>query len=354
MSRRRRTLRTQLTLLYAVPFVASGALLVTVPLLSDTDPVSDGPAPPAAADAASFPVATWSVTMILLVLVSLVLGWLVAGRFVRPLRAITATARDISATSLDRRLGDVGGTDEFAQLAATLDSLFERLEAAFTSQRHFVANASHELRTPLTAERALLQVALRNPDATIESMRDACREVLQLSAAQERLIEALFTLADGQRPVEHREPIDLAAIARTVLRSRPAEGLTVESTLEPAPAPGDPRLVESLVANLVDNAVRYNVPGGRVQVTTTSVPGGARLAVRNSGPIVPAAEIDRLFEPFQQLRRERTGGGHGLGLAIVRAIATAHGAALEVRARPTGGLDVEVTFGDHVYLGPND
>ena len=350
MSRRRRTLRTQLTLLYAVPFAVTGAVAVTLPLLGDSRsaPVGTAIPPPRSAGGARFPVATWSVSKLLLVLMSLVLGRLVAGRFLRPLRAITATARDISVTNLERRLGDIGGTDEFARLAATLDELFERLEAAFASQRHFVANASHELRTPLTAERTLLQVALRNPDATVESLRDACREVLQLGAAQERLIEALFTLADGQRAVERREPLDLADIARAVLRSRPATGLTVESTLEPAPALGDPRLAESLVANLVDNAVRYNLPaGGRVEVATASVADGARIVVRNSGPIVPATEIDRLFEPFHQLRRERTGhgDGHGLGLAIVRAVAAAHGATLRARARPTGGLDVEVTFG---------
>jgi signal transduction histidine kinase len=293
-----------------------------------------------------FPFVTWSVSLAALVLVSIWLGWLVAGRFLRPLRTITATARDISASNLHRRLGPAGRTDEFAELAVTLDDLFERLEAAFASQRHFVANASHELRTPLTAERTLLQVALADPDATIESLRAACQEVLVLGAAQERLIEALLTLASGEQGVERREPFDLADVARGILRSRQCAGVTVDTALEATPASGDPRLVESLVANLVDNALRYNVPGGRVEVTTATVEGRARIVVRNSGPVVSPEEVDRLFEPFQQLhgRRIRHGGGHGLGLAIVRAIATAHGAALAARARPAGGLDIAVTF----------
>jgi signal transduction histidine kinase len=345
---RRRTLRTQLMLLYAGPFFVAGAALLTVPLLGVRESVPAGTSSaPEPARVTQFPFVTWSVSLAALVLVSIALGWLVAGRLLRPLRTITATARDISATNLHRRLGPTRRTDEFAELAETLDELFERLEAAFASQRHFVANASHELRTPLTAERTLLQVALADPDATVESLRAACREVLALGAAQERLIEALLTLASGEQGVERREPFDLADVARDVLSSRPSPpGVTVETALDTAPALGDPRLVESLVANLVDNALRYNVPGGRVEVATATVEGGARVVVRNSGPVVPAEEVDRLFEPFQQLdgRRIRHGEGHGLGLAIVRAIAHAHDATLVARARPTGGLDIAVTF----------
>jgi signal transduction histidine kinase len=334
-------------LLYAGPFFVAGAALLTVPLLGVNESAPAGTVPaPEPAQVAQFPFVTWAVSLAALVLVSIGLGWLVAGRFLRPLRTITATARDISASNLHRRLGPSGRADEFGELAVTLDELFERLEAAFASQRHFVANASHELRTPLTAERTLLQVALADPDATVESLRAACREVLALGAGQERLIDALLTLASGEQGVERREPFDLADVARGVLLSRRAANLTVETALEAAPASGDPRLVESLVANLVDNALRYNTPGGRVEVVTARVEGGARIVVRNSGPIVPVEEVDRLFEPFQQLhgRRIRHGEGHGLGLAIVRAIARAHGAALVARARPAGGLDVAVTF----------
>jgi signal transduction histidine kinase len=332
-------------LLYAGPFFVAGTVLLTVPMLGvrDTVPAGGQGVPHPAAPAVRFPLATWSLSMVALVLLSVGLGWLVAGRFLRPLHAMTATARDISASNLHRRLGPTGRRDELAELAGTLDELFARLEAAFASQRHFVANASHELRTPLTAERALLQVALADPDATVETLRAACREVLTLSAAQERLIEALLTLASGEQGVERREPFDLADVAGAVLRARGGGDVTVAAALDPAPVTGDPRLVESLVANLVDNALRHNVPGGRAEVST----GGARIVVRNTGPVVPPAELDRLFEPFQQLhgRRIRHGEGHGLGLAIVRAIARAHGAAVDARALPGGGLEVAVTFG---------
>jgi len=347
-------------LLYAVPFLVSGTVLVTAALArarSVSVPVGAGPET-RPETTMQFPVVTWAVCVAVLVALSVGLGWLVTARFLRPLRMITATAREISATNLHRRLGPTGRADEFAELAATLDGLFGRLEAAFGSQRRFVAHASHELRTPLTAQRAVLQVTLADPDATAGELRSACREVLGLGAVQEQLIEALLTLASGEQGVERREGFDLADVARRVLSRRALDGaegtvgaagtggVTVEAALAAAPAAGDPRLVESLVANLVDNATRHNVPGGRVEVLTTAVDGGARLVVRNSGPVVPSAQLDRLFEPFQQLdgRRIRHGAGHGLGLAIVRAIADAHGARLAATARPTGGLDIEVTF----------
>jgi signal transduction histidine kinase len=347
----RRTLRTQLTLLYAGPFFVSGVLLLSVFILQSGDSVPAGtqigPAPGMQPDRDISPILTISaVALAAMVLVSILLGWLVAGRFLRPLRTITATARDISATNLHRRLGQTGRTDEFAELTSTLDDLFERLGAAFASQRHFVANASHELRTPLTAERTLLQVALADPDATVDSLRAACQDVLALGEAQERLIEALLTLAGGEQGVEQREPFDLAVVARGVLLTRQTEVIEVDSVLGAAPAAGDPRLVESLVANLVDNALRHNVPGGRVEIATATVAGGARITVRNTGPVVPPDQVERLFQPFQQLggQRIRRTAGHGLGLAIVRAIAGAHGATLTARSRPEGGLDIEVTF----------
>ncbi|GIJ66612.1 sensor histidine kinase [Virgisporangium ochraceum] len=338
------TLRTRLTLLYAVPFLASGAVLVAIPLLqtSSTRPVGTGGPPEGTVDGPVLDrmVGAAVIGLAAMVVVSVVAGWLVAGRFLRPLWTITATARDISASNLHRRLGleRAGRRDEFTLLAATLDDLFARLEAAFESQRRFVANAAHELRTPLTAERTLLQVALADPDATVDSLRAACGEVLTLGRAQERLIDALLTLATSERGLEHREPVDLAAIAGEVARSRAA------TALGPADTTGDPRLVEILVSNLVDNAVRYNVPGGRVDVTTSAADGQALLRVSNTGPVVPPGEVERLFEPFQRLGGERLAGGHGLGLAIVRAVATAHGATVTADPRPDGGLTVEVRF----------
>ncbi len=356
MSARRR-LRTQLTLLYAVPFLVSGAFLLSIPILQgrESSPVGGqigtGPAPPDPGPTLARLVTVSALGLAAMGVVALVLGWLIAGRFLRPLRAITATARDISARNLHHRLGRTGRNDEFTELAATLDDLFARLEAAFTSQRDFVANASHELRTPLTAQRALLQVALADPGITVDGLRAVCQDVLDLGAAQERLVGALLTLATGEQGVAHREPFDLAEVAGAVVATRGQEArrraVELRTTLGAAPATGDPSLVESLVANLLDNAVRHNVPGGRVALSTATVDGRATLTVRNTGAVIPPAELERLFQPFQRLGAQRLGrrGGHGLGLAIVRAIATAHGATLTPVAPPEGGLAIEVRFG---------
>jgi signal transduction histidine kinase len=276
------------------------------------------------------------------------LGWLVAGRVLRPLRAITATARAISATSLHERLALAGPDDEFKELADTLDGLFARLEASFTAQRNFVASAAHELRTPLTLDKTLLQVALRNPRRTAEQWRATGAELLESGHQQERVLEALLTLATSEAGIDRPEPADLARVAAACLASVDAgrRGLHVASSLSPAPLLGDPDLITRLVANLVDNAVRHNVPGGTVEVSTARRDGRAVLSVANSGPVIPPGEIGRLLQPFQRLASTRSsdGDGHGLGLPIVRAIATAHGAALTTRARPGGGLHVEVSF----------
>ena len=288
-----------------------------------------------------------------MLLVALVVGWLVAGRILRPLRAITATARDISATNLHRRLGPTGNNDELTELAETLDGLFTRLEASFESQRRFVANAAHELRTPLTAERSVLQVAMADPEATVESLRAAGDDVLALGRAQERLIDGLLTLASSARGLDRRELVNVGEVAGAVVRQRRVEAeqrrVGLVTDLGPAPAAGDASLLESLVANLVENGLRHNVAGGRVDVTTTTttttVGGRGRITVTNTGPVVPPAEIERLLQPFQRLGRDRVhADGHGLGLAIVRAIADAHAATVTVTARPEGGLRVDVDF----------
>ncbi|WP_197681683.1 sensor histidine kinase [Actinopolymorpha singaporensis] len=281
---------------------------------------------------------------------SLALSWLIAGRFVRPLRAIIGTAQDISANDLHRRLGLHGRHDEFTQLGETLDDLFARLEASFEAQRHFIANASHELRTPLSAGRALLQVAITDPAPTVETLRATCEELLQLGEQQERLIAALLTLANSQRGQQRPQPLDLADVARTVLLTRGPEAerrrVRLDVALTAAPATGDPSLVQSLVTNLVDNALRHNVPNGHAEIRTATGTAGAVLSVANTGTIVPAIEVEHLFEPFRQLGTERIrhSEGHGLGLAIVRAITHAHGATLTAHARPKGGLDIQVVF----------
>jgi signal transduction histidine kinase len=293
------------------------------------------------------------ISLLIMVVVAAALGWIIAGRALRPMRAMVTTARAISADNLHSRIGLDSPYREFKELGSTLDDLFERLDAAFRSQRHFVANASHELRTPLTAERAILQVALADPDANATTLRTACEESLALGAAQERLIESLLTLASSEQGVERWEPLDLAAIAAEAILVRHGDaerrGVEVTSSLAEAPATGDPRLVESLVANLVDNAIRHNTEGGRVEVETS----GTRIAVRNTGAVVPPDEVERLFVPFQRLRRQRVrhADGHGLGLAIVRAIATAHGATVTTQAPATGGLDIVVTFPPGPVIG---
>jgi signal transduction histidine kinase len=288
------------------------------------------------------------IALAIVTVVALVLGWLVAGRVLRPLGGITAAARRISASNLNERLSLRGPDDELKALGDTLDDLFARLEAAFEAQRHFVANASHELRTPVARERAMLQVALDDPGTTAETWRSTTREVLASNAEQEDLIEALLTLASSQGGLEYREPVDLAAIASKVLQAPRSEiprlGLRVEAATGPAALDGDPLLAERLVANLIGNALRHNVPGGRVQVATATRHGRAAFSVTNTGPVIPPAEVDRLFRPFHHEGGRRAHNGHGLGLSIVRAIATAHGAAIDARARPEGGLHIQVSF----------
>jgi signal transduction histidine kinase len=279
------------------------------------------------------------------------LGWLVAGRVLRPLRQMAATARTISAGSLSRRLALTGPEDEIKQLGDTLDDLLARLEASFEAQRRFVANASHELRTPLTVERTLLQVALSDPNASAATLRATCQELLASGREHERLLEALLTLVSSERGLDHTETLDLAAIASEALLTAGPEierrGLRLTSSLAPAPTAGDRALLERLIANLIDNAVRHNCDGGRVEVATTNDAGGAELSVSNTGQTVPPDQLERLFEPFQRLadgRAATVDGHHGLGLSIVRAIATAHGAAVTAQPLTGGGLAVTVCF----------
>jgi signal transduction histidine kinase len=291
-----------------------------------------------------------AVGLVVVAALSISLGWLIAGRALRPLHLITTSARAISASDLDGRLRLDPAYREFAELADTLNGLFRRLADTFTAQQHFVANASHELRTPLAAQRTLLQVTLADPDATPQTLRAACTEVLALGEEQRHLIDALLSLANGRRALDVRQPFDLADVTRGVLLARRGDaeraGIHVEDRLAPAPAAGDPRLVESLIANLVDNALRYNVTGGTVEITTGATSAGGRISVANTGPVIPADEISRLFQPFQRHGPDRTrhDGGHGLGLAIVAAIAETHGATLTAGARPRGGLDIAVGF----------
>jgi signal transduction histidine kinase len=285
------------------------------------------------------------IALAIMALLSLWLGWLIAGRALRPLRTITDAAREISASSLHRRLDLKGPEDELKQLGSTFDDLLVRLEGSFEAQRQFVAHASHELRTPLTLERTILEVALRNPNDAAKLTR-ACERVIEVGEQQERLIEALLTLSRSQGGLDRHDPIDLAGMATAATADVEEAGLTLKTSLKPAQTSGNPRLVERLVANLVGNAIRHNIPGGTVSVETAPHADRAVLTVANTGPVIPPEEVARLFQPFQRLRNGRGSSpdGFGLGLSIVDAIAAAHAAILEADANEDGGLRITVSF----------
>jgi signal transduction histidine kinase len=282
------------------------------------------------------------------------LGWLLAGRALQPLQQITATARRVADGSLHERIAFHGPPDEVKDLADTFDAMLERLDRAFDSQRRFVANASHELRTPLAINRTLIEVALDNPQAS-QSLRQLGGTLLAVNQRHERLIDGLLTLASSQQRITDPIPVDLAEIARHLTtEARDAahtRGLDLHTDLRPAPVSGDSVLLERLAQNLLDNAIRYNLPEhGQISVATDTIDGHAYLTVENTGPPVPAYELPSLFEPFRRLpASERladatttsTGRGAGLGLSIVRSVARAHGGDVHARAREGGGLTVQ-------------
>ncbi len=365
-----RSARLRLTLLYSGMFLLLGTVLIAIILVfvwngkviggSTSEAVAVGPSPSGApvhealthqhsADVGRLLAVSW-LTLAFTAVASAPLGWFAAGRTLRPLRQMTASARSISAGNLHDRLALAGPEDEFKQLGDTVDDLLARLEAAFAAQRRFVANAAHELRTPLTLERTLLQVALGDPNATEASLRATCQELLESGRNQERLLEGLLTLASGERGLERREWFDLAPVAQRALDAmRPEtelQRLDVRTWLAPASVLGDPALVQRLVANLLDNAVRYNKPAGWIEVETGAASRGTTLRVANSGPVVAPEAVERLFEPFHRLGTDRVAatGHYGLGLSIARAIVTAHGATITAEAPPDGGLVVTVLF----------
>jgi signal transduction histidine kinase len=287
-----------------------------------------------------------ALALAVMAVLSLWLGWVIAGRALRPLRTITETARDISASSLHRRLDLGGPDDELKQLGNTVDGLLARLETSFEAQRQFVANASHELRTPLTLERTLLELALSDPNASVDSYRHTCEQLLAVGEQQERLIEALLTLSRSQRGLDSRQPVDLAAITAAAVAAADHDGLALDATIQAAHTTGNPRLVDRLVANLLNNAIDHNVDGGRIEVTTETRDGHAVLTIANTGPTIPASELERIFQPFQRLETTRTSGanGLGLGLSIVKAIADGHDATVSSSAPADGGLEIEISF----------
>ncbi|GAB2840136.1 HAMP domain-containing sensor histidine kinase [Actinocorallia aurea] len=278
-------------------------------------------------------------------------GWLLAGRVLQPLQRVTETARRIAhAPAADRglheRIGLTGPRDEVAELADTFDLMLERLDASFDGQRRFIADASHELRTPLTLNRALLEVAVHRRNASAE-VRQLGETLLEINARHERLIEGLLLLARSDAEIAERAYLDVADIAEHVAVCVPREGVGLEVRLDEAPAIGDAVLLERLVQNLVENAVRHNLPeGGRVEVVTGTGPeGAAYLSVSNTGPVVPAYEIPALFTPFHRRNKSRLHApGAGLGLSIVRSLVQAHGARLRTVPGGSGGLVHTVVF----------
>ncbi|MFI0349972.1 sensor histidine kinase [Actinomadura sp. 9N407] len=355
----RRSLQARLAFFYAAGIYVAGIVVLavaTVPLvgIQSTAPAhSSAPGTLTGTGEGIGPhrlLAGSAAALALLVPIALAAGWFVAGRFLRPLRAITATATAISAGNLHQRLDLGEPTDELTELGSILDDLFARLHASFDAQRNFVANASHELRTPLAGLRTLLEVTLTDPDADPDTLRSACQEALALGEHQERLVQALLALATSERGVTRREALDLAPVVQGALvsrRDRAAEqGIDLAEHLAPAVTAGDPRLIESLVANLIDNAIRHNHPNGHVRITTQTTGTRATLTITNSGPVIPDDQIQRLFHPFQRLATDRHSrhDGYGLGLAIVNAVTQAHHATLTTSARPEGGLSITVRF----------
>jgi signal transduction histidine kinase len=278
-----------------------------------------------------------------------VVSWFAAGRVLKPLRSITATARRLSEQNLQQRIALDGPRDELRDLADTIDSMLDRLAAAFEAQRLFVANASHELRTPLTRERALVDVTLADSKATVRSLRSMGERVRAAVDEQERLIDGLLALARGERGLERRESVDLAALTELALaqvKATPGRGeaISIERDLRSAAVEGDPELLERVVVNLLDNAITHNHDGGQVQVVTQTDGDFAVLHVGNTGSVVPRDSVPVLFQPFRRLGQDRAGRhrGHGLGLSIVASLVAAHGGTVEALPRDEGGMDIYV------------
>jgi signal transduction histidine kinase len=344
-------LRTRLALLYAMAAVVLGAVPVTiVGLGSWTGQSTQAVGAVAGGGTASNTGQVLLAVVVGLIVVALVaapIGWSLAGRALRPLRELTSAAEDATADRLPEH-GELGRYEEFADLSATLAGLYTRLDAAYAAQRRFVADASHELRTPLTVQRTLIQVTLADPDTDATSLRAGYAQLLRIGDQLERLVAALLALAQGQQGSVATEPVDLATLAAEAVTARwsAAAGLTIHTDVRRAVvARADPTLLASLIGNLLDNAICYNLDGGRIDVETRSRGTRAVLAISNTGPVVPEDAVDRILRPFQRLAAPRMQSGtSGLGLAIVRAITDSHGADLRVAPNPGGGLTVTVDF----------
>jgi signal transduction histidine kinase len=282
------------------------------------------------------------ITLAVVVALAAILGWIVAGRALRPVHRITAAVRAASAQNLSARVALRGPRDELHELAETFDQMLDQLQAAFEGQQRFIANASHELRTPLAVMRSTIDVVLDNPDSTPEDLRDMATDIRAAVDHAEHLIGALLILARNERGLALHEEVDLATIAEDVLDSVDQGDLHVHTTLEPALISGDPVLAARLIANLVDNAARYNAAGGEIWISTRTEAGSSQLTVANTGPPISSADAERIFQPFQRLNERASHDGFGLGLAIVASIAAVHGGTAAAHPRDGGGLSVIV------------
>ncbi len=288
----------------------------------------------------------YAVALVVMTALSVVIGWLLAGRALAPLREITATARRVSSENLGERIDLPGPADELRELADTFDGMLARLDSAFASQRHFVANASHELRTPLAIMRTEVDVALADPGASADELREMGEAVRDTVDRCERLIASLLLLARSEAATGHEEPVDIAALAGdciTDLWARAEEAhVEIRDDLEPAWTSGHPGLLERLIANLLDNGIHHNVPGGYLQVQTRTDGDEVELVVANGGEPIDPKRVEELTQPFRRL--DRSVRGFGLGLSIVRSIAQAHHGTTVLFAPASGGLEVRVTL----------
>ncbi len=284
------------------------------------------------------------ITLAVVIALAAILGWIFAGRALRPVHQITAAARAASEHNLSARVAPTGPRDELRELAETFDEMLGRLQAAFEGQQRFIANASHELRTPLAVMRATVDVVPGNPDSTPGDLRAMAADIRAAVDHAEHLIGALLILARNERGLTVHEEVDLATVAEDVLDTAGLGDRRVHATLEPAVISGDPVLAERLIANLVDNAVRYNAAAGDIWISTRTTAGSSQLTVANTGPVISPADADRIFQPFQRLSDRTSHDGFGLGLAIVASIAAIHGGTATARPRDDGGLSVTVTI----------
>jgi signal transduction histidine kinase len=365
----RQTIRLRLTLTYGLVFLITGGVLLTIGYLLVRSDIGGhhifrrlGIQPPVRpfpndsvirdvqrqiqADALHRLLVEYLFALGVMTMIAVATGWLVAGRALRPLREITSTARRVSSENLGERIGLSGPADELKELADTFDSMLQRLDGAFASQRHFVANASHELRTPLAIMRTEVDVALADPAASRQELRTMGEAVREMIDRCEQLIESLLVLARSEAAAGHTETVDISALAAdciTDLRARADDAqVGVAVDLEPSWTRGEPALLERMIANLIDNGIQHNERGGVLEVSTSARGDRVRLRVLNGGSRIDPSVARTLTEPFNRLDRDHP--GFGLGLSIVQSVVDAHRGELEVRAPDTGGLDIRVSL----------